>query len=83
MTITVETIKQLLDDQFSDEATLLSVSVSQGSQDTIKVGDHWGAFRKSCQESVRIFVTTENSDRKPVSHSFEFKHDAWALVHSF
>jgi hypothetical protein len=66
MSITVETIKQLLDDQFADEATLLSVSVSKDSQ-----------------EGARIFVTTENSDGKPVIHSFEFKHDSWALVHSF
>ena len=83
MSITVETIKQLLDDQFADEATLLSVSVSQDSRSTLKVGESWEAFKQRSQEGARIFVTTENSDRKQVIHSFEFKHDAWALVHSF
>ena len=37
MSITVETIKQLLDDQFADEATLLSVSVSQDSQEGARI----------------------------------------------
>ena len=83
MSITVETIKQLLDDQFADEATLLSVSVSQDSQATLKVGESWEAFKQRSQEGARIFVTTENSDGESVIHSFALKHDAWALVRSF